>query len=242
MRKGRIILFVLAGIMLIAGVVIFFLPEYRTSVQNAEESQAIQSFREYVQESEKQPDFLPPSYMESAIPFPELREACENYNYILCENEQALLSEETVTLPALRLSDYGYKQDVFGYISIPAAEIESPLYLGASSVNLNQGAAILGQTSVPIGGANTHCVIAGHRSWNGAIKFRGIENLSPGDTVYITNPWETLTYTVVNVQIIRPDEIENIKIQPGRDLLSIFTCTYPNTRRVLVICERAEST
>lgn len=240
MRKSRIILFLLAGIMLIAGVVIFFLPEYRTSVQNAEESQTIQSFQEYVKEQpEKQPDFLLPSYMEPAIPFPELREACEDYNYTLYENEQELLSEESVTLPALRLSDYGYEQEVFGYISIPAVEMESPLYLGASSANLNQGAAILGQTSLPIGGENTHCVIAGHRSWNGAIKFRGIEDLSPGDTVYITNLWETLTYTVVNVQIILPDEIEKIKIQPGRDLLSIFTCTYPNTRRVLVTCERA---
>ncbi len=240
MRKSRSILFLLAGIMLLTGIVIFFFPSYRTVVQNAEESQAIQSFQEYVKEPpEKQPEIIPPSEMEPTIPFPELREACEEYNYTLYGNEQERLSEESITLPALRLSDYGYEQEVFGCISIPAAEIESPLYLGASSGNLDKGAALLGQTSLPIGEENTHCVIAGHRSWNGAIKFRGIESLSPGDTVYLTNPWETLTYTVVKVQIIRPDEIEKIKIQPGRDLLSIFTCTYPNTRRVLVTCERA---
>ena len=239
MRKSRMFLFLLAVIMLLTGIMIFFFPSYRTVVQKAEESQAIQSFKEYVEEQpERQPELLSSSDMEPTIPFPELREACEDYNYNLYVNEQERLSEESITLPALRLSDYGYEPEVFGYISIPAAEIESPLYLGASSANLNQGAAILGQTSLPIGGENTHCVIAGHRSWNGAIKFRGIENLSPGDTVYLKNPWETLTYTVVNVQIIRPDEIEKIKIRPRQDLLSIFTCTYPNIRRVLVTCER----
>ena len=34
------------------------------------------------------------------------------------------------------------------------------------------------------------------------------------------------------------NDLEQIRIQPGKDLLSIFTCTYPNTRRVLVTCER----
>ena len=39
-------------------------------------------------------------------------------------------------------------------------------------------------------------------------------------------------------EIIYPDNSNKVRIQEGRDLISIFTCTYPNTRRVLVTCER----
>jgi len=39
-------------------------------------------------------------------------------------------------------------------------------------------------------------VIAGHRGWRGADYFRHIDRLAVGDTVTLTNLWETLTYTV----------------------------------------------
>ena len=68
--------------------------------------------------------------------------------------------------------------------------------------------------------------------------FVSLEQVQIGDLVYVTNPWETLTYRVIATGTISPSDLEQIRIQPGKDLLSIFTCTYPNTRRVLVTCER----
>jgi sortase A len=137
------------------------------------------------------------------------------------------------------LSDYGWEQEIFGYISIPSADIEAPLYLGGSMTNLNKGATILGQTSMPIGGESTNCVIAGHRTWNGILHpFVGLEKVEVGDLVYLTNPWETLTYHVIETKIVLPDTVDEIMVQEGRDLLTIFTCTSPNTRRYMVICER----
>ena len=118
--------------------------------------------------------------------------------------------------------------------------MEYPIYLGANSENLNQGAAHLGQTSLPIGGENTHCVIAGHRSLSGAVMFRGLEELTEGSTIYITNPWETLTYTVQSVRTADPKKSDELTIQEGRDLLTIFTCSYPNTKREIVTCERSD--
>lgn len=173
-------------------------------------------------------------------PFPSLWDACAAYNDMLFETRQGGLSAETMRKPALRLSDYGWEQDVFAFLSIPDANIKTPIYLGGSLANLDKGGAHLGQTSLPIGGENTHAVIAGHRSWSGAIVFRGLEDLEAGDYVYVTNPWETLTYKVISVRIIYPDNTEAIRIQEGKDLLSIFTCTYPNTRRVLVTCTRVK--
>ena len=120
-------------------------------------------------------------------------------------------------------------------------ELTMPVYLGASDTHLAAGAAVPGNTSAPIGGDNTNCVIAGHRGWKGADYFRHIDKLTVGDEVVITTLWETLTYTVADIQIIQPHEIERIKIQQGRDLLTLLTC-HPyasgGKQRYVVYCER----
>lgn len=99
----------------------------------------------------------------------------------------------------------------------------------------------MSQTSLPIGGENTNCVIAGHRGWNGFPYFRYITDLKQGDRVTIQNPWETLKYEVVETKIIAPNDIEEIHIQEGRELLTLLTC-HPyasgGKQRYLVICER----
>ena len=113
--------------------------------------------------------------------------------------------------------------------------------MGASDAHLAAGAAVLGNTSAPIGGDNTNCVIAGHRGWRGADYFRHIDRLQVGDTVTLTNLWETLTYIVADIQIMQPHEAEKIKIQPNRDLLTLLTC-HPyasgGRQRYVVVCER----
>ena len=85
----------------------------------------------------------------------------------------------------------------------------------------------------------------GHRGppglWRGADYFRHIDRLAVGDTVKLTNLWETLTYTVADIQIIQPHEVEKIKIQPNCDLLTLLTC-HPyasgGRQRYVVYCER----
>ena len=84
-------------------------------------------------------------------------------------------------------------------------------------------------------------VIAGHREWRGADYFRHIDRLQVSDTVKLTNLWETLTYTVADIQIIQPHEVDEIKIQPDRDLLTLLTC-HPyasgGRQRYVVYCEK----
>ena len=127
-------------------------------------------------------------------------------------------------------------------LTIPALELEMPIYLGTSYDNMAAGAAVLGQTSLPIGGVDTNCVIAGHRGWNGAAYFRYIDQLQPGDEVFVTNIWETLNYTVSEIQVIAPNDVSNVFIQDGRDLLTLLTC-HPYASgglyRYLVVCERS---
>lgn len=182
--------------------------------------------------------------IEKKLTYPELYEAMKLYNASLFHTDQLILdSVGSYEQPALTLSDYGLNTgDTIGYISIPAMEVELPLYLGASEENMAAGAVVLGGTSLPIGGENTNCVIAGHRGYRGIPYFREIETLQKGDLVEVTNPWETLIYQVVSWEIIQPDDVEAIKIQTGKDMITLLTC-HPyrvGTQRYLVYCERVE--
>ena len=130
---------------------------------------------------------------------------------------------------------------MFAVISIPAINLSMPIYLGATDAHLTAGAAQLSQTSLPIGGTNTNCVIAGHRGYNGAAYFRNITELQPGDVIQITNLWETLTYTVKTTDIIEPYDVEKILIREGKDMITLLTC-HPyasgGKQRYVVYCER----
>lgn len=172
----------------------------------------------------------------------ELYEAMREYNEMIYEEKQKGLSDPWAYEAAgIDLSVYGFEDGVVAVLSIPAIELEMPVYLGASYDNMAAGAAVLGQTSLPIGGENTNCVIAGHRGWNGAAYFLNIDKLQVGDEVQLINLWETLDYTVAEIRIIEPTDIKQVLIQEGRELLTLMSC-HPYASggryRYLVFCER----
>lgn len=173
----------------------------------------------------------------------QLWEDISNYNARIYREYQAgLTGPSAYEANSFVLSDYGLPDEVFGVISIPALELEMPLYLGASQQHMADGAAVLTQTSIPIGGTNSNVVIAGHRGWNGASYFLHVPQLQVGDTVTITNLWEVLTYEVVRTEIIAPDNYERILIQENKDMITLLTCHPPASggkQRFLVFCERA---
>lgn len=237
MRKGFLKITTL--LLLFAAAGLFFYPVHRTNQVRNMEREALSAFSSYVVQNEISLAEPIPTGKKSL--FPELKEACHQYNFDLFLEEQKSLDDGTMAQPALHLQRYGYVQDVFCLLSCPSVGLEMPVYLGANESNLEKGCAVLGQTSLPVGGENTNCVIAGHRSWNAAIRFWEIENLETGDLVYIINPWGTLTYRVAAQRTILSSSLAAIKIQPGRDLLTLFTCTNPNSHRYLVICERVET-
>lgn len=177
--------------------------------------------------------------------YPELWLDMKVYNEaIFREGQENLLNQSSYEAPSFLMSDYGLESETFGVISIPKLELEMPLFLGASKANMAKGAAIMGETSLPIGGSNTNCVIAGHRGWNGAAYFLYLNQLEKGDTVTVTNLWESLTYVVMETRIINPDEVDAIRIQPDREMLTLLTCHPPASggkQRMLIFCERVIS-
>lgn len=160
------------------------------------------------------------------------------YNQSLIDGGQTLTDAWDYEQAPIALEDM---PDIIGYIEIPDMDVTLPLLLGASADNLAKGAAVLSQTSMPIGGENTNCVIAAHRGYRGSPYFRNIQQLQIGSAVYITNPWETLEYTVTEIRIIYPSDLDAVLIQPGKDMITLLTC-HPymsdGQYRYVVYCQR----
>ena len=172
----------------------------------------------------------------------ELWDAMVDYNStIWAEKQSGLCDPWYYQQPSFTLGEYGLEEEVFGVITIAALDLEMPRYLGATSAHMAKGAAHLSQTSLPIGGMNSNCVIAGHRGYNGVAYFRYVTELKPGDEVIISNLWETMTYVVTETKIIMPNEVDQILIQEGRDMITLLTC-HPyasgGKQRYLVFCDR----
>lgn len=178
-------------------------------------------------------------------PYQALYDMLTDYNENLASNGQKIESAWSDGQHPIDLSAYANisgNSSTIGYIEIPDMKIRLPLMLGASDANLEKGAAVLNETSMPVGGEDTNCVISAHRGWDGSAYFQYVENMKTGSKVYITNPWETLVYECVNTKVIYPDDVESLKIQPGKDMVTLYTC-HPymiggGPYRYLVFCER----
>ena len=245
MRKGKVWLLFMMILLFLCGAAICFHPYINGAVVDSTLKQEAQQFIDRITNPKEEVGENMGEEMISADPerpYAKLWEAMESYNRTIWEEKQVDLSDPwSYIQPSFVLEDYGLTEEVFGAISISRLDLELPLYLGASDENLSKGAAVLSQTSIPIGGNNTNCVIAGHRGWYGASYFRHIDQLQPGDEVIITNLWESLHYTVVETTTIKPNDVEAIHIRENRDLLTLLTCHPPASggkERLLVFCER----
>ena len=132
--------------------------------------------------------------------------------------------------------------DVMGYIRIPKIYVNLPIFHGCGDEALQKGAGHIEQTHLPIGGTDTHCVISGHRGLPHAEMFTRLDELEPGDVFYISVLDETLAYEVDQISVVLPEELENIMVVEGEDLVTLVTCTpyAVNTHRLLVRGHRTE--
>lgn len=173
-----------------------------------------------------------------------LRKDSIEYNENLKQNQASLLTDSYAYVqPSLDLPSYGIFSGIYGYVSAPSINMELPIYLGASNANMSYGAAHLTYTSLPVGGEKTNTVLAGHTGYVGRIFFDNIRHLEIGAEVEVTNYWETLSYTVVETAIHKPDESQAIYINDDRDLLTMLTCISDGNGgfdRYYVICERSD--
>lgn len=149
---------------------------------------------------------------------------------------------------AVPLSDYDYQNllnindGVMAYISIPVCDINLPIRHGCGEDVLQISAGHMPQSSLPIGGINTHAVITAHRGLPSAKLFTNIDRLEEGDQFYIHGLNETLAYEVDQIKVVLPEDASDLYITEGEDYVTLITCTpYGiNTHRLLVRGSRTE--
>ena len=125
---------------------------------------------------------------------------------------------------------------VMGYIEIPKLDLRLSIAHGTDEDVLQKMVGHVEGTSLPVGGESTHAVLSAHRGLPTAKLFSDLDLMQVGDrfTIYTLN--QALTYQVDQITVILPEEIEALAIEPGKDYVTLMTCTpyAVNTHRLLV--------
>lgn len=204
------------------GVSVLLYPTVSDYWNSLHQSQAIATYADSVENMDEQD-------------YEKLWDAAVSYNQKLFQSGHGLgLKDE-------EKEEYNELLDVSGtgimsYIEIPKIKCSLPIYHGTDEGVLQIAVGHIEGSSLPVGGLNTHCVLSGHRGLPSAKLFSNLDKLEEGDIFMIRTLDQTLTYEVDQIRIVLPDEVDDLKIEEGKDLCTLVTCTpYGiNTHRLLV--------
>lgn len=142
------------------------------------------------------------------------------------------------------VSEGYYKKHLLGTVDIPKINISIPLFDTTNSQLLEIGATTLNGTSYPLGGQNTHAVISAHRGLPDCALFTDLPKLAVGDIFVLEVLGHKLAYKVKTTAVVKPEETQVLKIEPGQDLVTLLTCTpyMINSHRLLVTGSRVPYT
>lgn len=225
MKKIRVIFCV---IIFITGLGIASYPFISNMVAQRHASQVVKDYETNVEEMDEEK-------------IDAMKEAAKKYNEQLSnvvsvddENENNEQGESYVDLLNIGES--------LGYITIPKIDVNLPIYNGTSQDVLSKGVGHMEQSSYPLGGESTHCVLTGHRGLPSAVLFTDLDKLEIGDEFYLHVLDEILAYKVDQIKVVEPNESGDLEIIDGKDYCTLVTCTpYAiNSHRLLVRGERTE--
>ena len=159
----------------------------------------------------------------------------------------ALSAGEATELPADQIEPYAQqlifdRDPMMSWVEIPSIDVSMPIYHGTSEEVLMAGVGHLEGTSLPVGGTSTHCVLTAHSGMRNLSMFDDIHSLEPGDLVLLHTMNKTLAYKMVDSEVVLPEEMESLTIEPGADKVTLVTCTPygVNDHRLLVHCVRTK--
>ena len=172
-------------------------------------------------------------------------EAARNFNQTMAQNnlysdvfgESSKNPEESEYWNMLNIAGDG----VMGYLTIPKINIKLAVYHGTAEDVLQTGVGHLNGTRLPIGGENTHSILAAHRGLPSARLFTDIDQLKKKDRFYLHILDEDMAYEVDQIlPMVDKDDRDTLEgalqVEEGEDLVTLFTCTPygVNSHRLLV--------
>ena len=216
-------------LILLAGVSLLLYPTVSDYWNSFHQSRAIASYAEQV------------ANIDDAQ-YEELWDAARDYNQSLLHRpNDFILSDEQQEIYKSLLDIGG--NGIMGYIEIPMIDVMLPIYHGTKESVLQIAVGHLDWTSLPVGGAGSHCVLSGHRGLPSARLFTDLDKLKVGDVFMLHVLDEILTYEIDQILIVEPQDTDPLLIEPGKDLCTMITCTpYGiNSHRMLVRGHRIEN-
>lgn len=223
---------ILFGLLFLVGFGILAYPTISDQWNTYRQSRLISSYESAVEEMTPE-DFT--QEWEAARQFNSTLTQNNIYGDVFASDQEEL--ENTEYWKVLNIGGDG----VMGYLSIPKINVRISIYHGTSDEVLQTGAGHLDGTGLPIGGDNTHSVLAAHRGLPSARLFTDIDQLNKGDMFYIHVLDETLAYQVDQIlDMVDKDDMETLEealqVVPGEDHVTLFTCTPygVNSHRLLV--------
>ena len=175
--------------------------------------------------------------------YSDIIEAVNKYN-----RELRMKGKETVTDKEYAPDEYYESMlnltgtGMMGYIEIPSIGVSEPIYHYSTDEVLAHGIGHIHGSSLPVGGDSTYSILTGHRGLPSQKFFSDLDQMKVGDKFYVHILNETIAYQVYDIKVIEPHEVEFLRIQDGKDLMTLVTCTPygVNTHRLLVMGERIE--
>lgn len=160
-------------------------------------------------------------------------------------NKKVSETGNNVTLPDELQEEYNSTLNaagngIMGYIEIPSISCFLPVYHGTQEDVLQVAVGHIEGSTLPVGGASTHCVLSGHRGLPSARLFTDLDKLIPGDIFTVNVLDKTLTYEVEEILTVLPHELDELKIEENQDLCTLVTCTPygVNSHRLLIKAHR----
>ena len=217
-KKRSPFLFIFACFMIFVGVAILLYPIVGNWIAQHHRNQSVE---EYQREMEALPSERRAHYIELSQRYNDFifnRQQGNPFEYVSYEE----LSSQTI--------------QVMGTVDVPALGITNlPFYHGTAYETLMMGLGHFELSSVPIGGENTRGVITGHSGIHNQLLFTEINRLQVGDIFFVNILGERLAYEIESFEEILPVDVERAHVVPGRDMVTLLTCTPPgiNTYRLL---------
>lgn len=176
----------------------------------------------------------------------KIKTEAEEYNERLANGEIAVgnVDEDAVGADYDDGSGYAQAMDVgteaIAFIKIPKIKVDLPIFRGTATLTLEHGVGHLRNSSLPVGGINSHCVLTGHTGLPSSMLFTDLTKMEQGDMFYIEYLDEIHAYKVDQIKVVEPSDTSDLKIVQGKDYVTLLTCTpYGiNSHRLLVRGER----
>lgn len=224
---------IIAGLIILSGIVLLCYPSFANFINRRFESKEIANYNNQV-------DAMGAKDIQRAL------QLARQYNASLPAAYPAdpFTGENVRDFTGTDFENFSMVQqgNMLGYVEVPSINVYLPVYYGVSEDVLQKGAGLVDNTSLPVGGEGTHAVISAHTGLASKKMFTDLTEVKKGDIFFIHVLNMDLAYKVNQIKVVLPENVEDLFIQEGKEYVTLLTCT-PfgiNDHRLLVRGERID--